>query len=559
VKDQDRKFLGLLFASLGIAVVLVLWWNLRVLPYQPQGYYSNTSHFYRLLLAGLSIALVLGFTGLSRLYPNISWPWRKNAPCRDIPMVKIYFSILIFVCFLGFLNYYQFDSKKFFKVGDYSDVTYYYVNSKYFKELGYFELFPAMILADREKNNRLKNLERYRDLHTYDIVSIRHAYENAEILKGRFSPARWQAFQNDVDYFLEQGAIGGWKYFFKDHGFNPPPPWTLVGGTLSKLVSVENVKIITMIDFVLVGAMFAGIAYAFNAQTLLFALLFFLCTFSGRWPVVGQSILRFDWLATLVLSVCLLKIKRPGWAGMTLMYSSLNRIFPTIFFWPLGVILLDSFIRKRKLESEQRRFIAGALVILAGLGLGAVLVLGPQAFVESKKNLAMHGSSDSYSSHRVGLSDAIFYRGEWTYQDLKRNGGIQGKAEKIAASSKYLYGLGILSLLFIAFYALKTKKPDYSLLYLCIIPLFIMQTPQINYYNLRLLLIMTHIQDPNQTRNKIGLVMLFLIEIITQASHVMGSWRYTTTCFTSIGLTVYFLIILVTLVLELKKPSVVYE
>jgi hypothetical protein len=407
-----------------------------------------------------------------------------------------------------------------------------------------------MIIADQERSHRLRRIKQYRDLRTYEVKNINYALSQKEAIKDRFSKQRWETFRHDVDYFLKKNAAGSWSYFFIDHGYNPPPTWTIVGGTLSKYVPVEHVKLLTMIDFVLVVFMFAVIAYVYNTETMLFSLLFFLCTFSGRWPVLGQSLLRFDWLVALVIAACMLKIKRHGWVGALFVYSSLTRVFPTIFLWPYGVVVLYHLITERRFAREHLRFLLGALFVIIILVGGALLVLGPNAFVESKNNLLMHGSTQSYSSHRVGLGDALFYRGEMTKDDLRNSGGILSKAENIADIQSLLYGLGILLLVFVAFYAVRTKRPVYELIYLSIVPLFCMQTPQINYYNMRILLILNHVYDFGKARNKIGLILLFMIEIATQYSHVCGNWRYTTTCITSIGLVIYFIILLVFLAID---------
>ena len=322
---------------------------------------------------------------------------------------------------------------------------------------------------------------------------------------------------------------------------------------MSSLVPVERIKLITSLDIVLVALMFLVIARTFGVQTMLFALLFFLCTFSGRWPILGQSLLRFDWLAALVSAVCMLKARRHGWAGGLLTYAGLNRVFPAIFMWPYLVGVVTYVIRKRRFAEDHLRFILGSLIVQAVLILGSLVSLGPGAFVDAKDNLMMHASPQSYSSHRVGLGDALFYRGETNRRDLNREGGIAAKADKIGQYQGLLYGLGIGSLVLIAVYVVRTRKSAFALTYLAIIPLYCMQNPQINYYNMRLLCVLAHMHGIHRLRHKLGLILLFIIECITQYSHVEGNWRYTTTCMTSIGLAIYFAGILVFLVRDLAQ------
>ncbi|HUH01861.1 MAG TPA: hypothetical protein VML75_07680, partial [Kofleriaceae bacterium] len=98
----------------------------------------------------------------------------------------------------GAANYYRFEAAQLTEVRDHYDVTYYYLNSKYFAELGYFELYPAMLIADAEGERQLRKVDEYRDLHTYDVVPRARATEQAARIRARFSPARWTAFRADV-------------------------------------------------------------------------------------------------------------------------------------------------------------------------------------------------------------------------------------------------------------------------------------------------------------------------------------------------------------------------
>ncbi len=535
-----------------LLIAAALWACLAIDPIKRNGYYGT--HYFRLVLAGVSIVLFIAFLAIRSRVKDLAWPWSINSLSKRSHAAKIIYTLLIVACIFGAFNYYQFDRTKLTQVGDYSDATYYYINSKYFEELDYFELYPAMLVADSETNNRLRNIKRYRDLHNYeDVVPKEKALENADAVKSAFTPERWEEFKHDVDFLVSHSPSGGWDYFFIDHGYNPPPTWTIVGGTLSKMVSVENLKRITMVDFALVVIMFVVLAYAFNAETMLFGLLFFLCTFSGRWPILGQSILRFDWLVALVLAVCMLKKGRHALSGVFLCYSALNRIFPAIFFWSYAVVVCVHFFKKRRPANEHIRFTVGAFIMLIVLVGSAWHTLGLEAFKTSARNLRMHGSWQSYSSHRVGLGDAVFYRGELTFDDMKKHGAAPGKGRLIQQIEPHLNILGLMALGLIAAYVIRTKKPIHELVYLSIIPLFCMQNAQINYYNLRLLLIMAHMGGLDKWRNRFGLVFLFLIEIVTQYSHIMGNWRYTTTCMTSIGLAVYLLIMVVLMLRDLRR------
>ena len=108
---------------------------------------------------------------------------------------------------------------------------------------------------------------------------------------------------------------------------------------------------------------------------LLYVLLFFLFSFSGRWPVLSHSLLRFDWSSMLVLSICMLKKERFVLAGACMAYAALNRIFPAIFFYPWVVVAAYDIIKQRRLPMRHIKFVAGAAVVtalLVGIAMAAV-------------------------------------------------------------------------------------------------------------------------------------------------------------------------------------------
>lgn len=505
------------------------------------------SHFNRLVIAVIAILLLcLRITIAQKcLNTSLKYPWTR-------PLAKdfLYSSLLVLLIFSCF-NYYQFDKNMVLKVGDHSDVTYYYLNSKYIHELGYYNLYPAMLIADQEENQRLTSIPYYRDLRSYSIVTRAHAFNESKSIKSNFTPIKWEQFSHDVSFFVDRNATGGWRYFFIDHGYNPPPTWTLIGSALSKSTPVEKIKLITSIDIVLVTGMFVAIFWAFGLEVMLWSGLFFFCTFSGRWPVLGQSLLRFDWLATLTMSVCFLKKNRHGLAGALMTYSALNRVFPAIFFYGYLMWAFTTAIKRRLVSDRQMKFFDSSLVTFMILIGAAYASLGPQIFVEATEKILRHASVESYSSHRVGLGDALLYRGETTREDIHMtHGGIKGKGIKLGEMMPLLRILGACSLIFIAWYIAKTDHHPADLIHLAIIPLFILTTPQINYYNLRILLIIYHASKINRPFHAIALIMLFAIEAVTQYVMAIGVERYAVTATTSIGLLIYLSINIIYYIFE---------
>ena len=91
---------------------------------------------------------------------------------------------------------------------------------------------------------------------------------------------------------------------------------------------------------------------------------------------------------------------------------------------------------------------------------------------------------------------------------------------------------------------IKTGSPVYTFMPLAVMPFFILTTPQINYFNLRILLFIWSIHLFKPFRSTVGLVMLFLTESLVVYGD-LHNVRYHTTSTTSVCLTAYFLFVVV--------------
>ncbi|TPV93364.1 MAG: hypothetical protein B7733_20870 [Myxococcales bacterium FL481] len=465
-------------------------------------------------------------------------------------------TLLAGACAYGIGNYYQFELNKVTDLHSYQDTTYYYVNSKYFEELSYFSLYPAMLMADEEQpdgDRLLDEVKRYRDLSTYRTRSRKLSAREREQIRGEFSEKRWQAFSHDVRELVKRWP-GGKTYFFSDHGYNPPPTWTVVGGTLASITPVEHVWVLAKIDLLLVILLLGLIARTYSAEVAAYSLLFFVTTYSGRWPMLGDSILRFDWCVALVAAACYLRREQALVAGSLLAYAALNRIFPAIFFFPVLMAFLVEYRRAGHVQRTHVRFVAGAAATTAVLVGAALWAYGIDAFVASKDNLLLHQSSASFSRYRVGFGTALGFRGEHTGHALAAAGGIAAKARLLDAWAGPIKALAAALLAFIAWWSVRGRWSSDRLLPLAIAPLFVLTNPQINYFNLRLLLIAWHFLALDRARNRFGLLALFGIEAMTQASHVVGNDRYATMAYTSIGLCVYFVAVYGGIAVEARWP-----
>jgi hypothetical protein len=325
---------------------------------------------------------------------------------------------------------------------------------------------------------------------------------------------------------------------------------------------VEQVDAILTVDVVLVVLMFIAVGWAFGTPTALLAMLFFLSTLSGRWPILGQSILRFDWQAALVIAICALKKNRHGVAGALLTYAALIRIFPGAFGIPYVIWWACDAWRARRahkplLRAEHKRFLVGAAATMVLVVGGAYATLGHQSFVDSIEKMKHHAGSDSFSSQRVGLGSALVYRFETSNREINAAGGLDRKGDEVGELGVYLKGLGLLSLVLMAYYIWRTRKPPWQLIWLGIYPIFIFTNPTFAYFNFRVVLVPLHLEHlPKNTDHVAAIVLLFLVEMLGHYLMTIELARYSVMGATSIALCVYLAWMIVLLGRELRQiPS----
>ena len=468
---------------------------------------------------------------------------------------KVYISILLAATVFGIFNYYLFDKKWTVGLDDYTDVTYYYLNTKYLDELGYSGFYAAVLTADKEyKNRHATKIRSYRDLRDNKMKSTQVAFEHGQEIKTNFTPERWEQFKKDCDYFMSRKKLNRLrKLFFTDYGYNPPPTWAVPGSILTALAKVEHVKIIALVDILFILAMFAVVAWAFGFEVMIYLALFFVCTFSGRWPVLSHSLLRFDWLSTLVMGIAFMKKEHYVTSGSMMAYAALNRIFPAIFFFPWLVYVAWKLLKDRRIPMEQWRFAFGAMVTTVILVASAVILFGAGRLEESAQKLIMH--NDSYGSHRVGLGDLFVWEGETTKKEIRANGGLRTKTKKVKSLKSTFWIFGLSTMLLISVYIIRTKRPVWELIHLAAIPMFCVTNTQINYYTLRMVLVLWHTSQmfKRPFYHGLGVVMLMATEILGHIYILDRHPRYVITTITSICLAVYYCAMMLWMLAEITK------
>jgi hypothetical protein len=253
------------------------------------------------------------------------------------------------------------------------DMYHQVIGSKYFQELGYFRLYECTWEIDAENSGHFKKVPEMRVIETVKIRPTAEVIGERDCA-GLFSDARREQFAADIDAFYELGGKSQWNKLFTDKGFNGTP---FHGWVLSRLVddveiNEDELNWLGLLDVFLLVIAFGFVIWAWDVKTAAIVILFFCANFPNRYIHMGGSILRFDYIAMLIIALALLKKDRFGLAGICVAWATAERMFPAVFAAGLGLKAGVELIATRKLERRYLMFgigFAGTLVVLFGLSL----------------------------------------------------------------------------------------------------------------------------------------------------------------------------------------------
>ena len=294
----------------------------------------------------------------------------------------------------------------------YGEMFHYYLGPKYFEELGYYELYNAVMVADAEQDNALAGSPFYTDLRTYQNRQREAALADGKRIRSLFSDARWNAFKDDVSYFKTATGMPhapGLILLLMDHGYNASPVSTVVLGAMTNAVPVTHLELLALLDVLLVAAMIVLVLRTFGLEMgALFAVYFFVNALNDHAHISG-SILRYDWLLFIVAAVCALEKGRYASSAFFLTLSAMMRVFPAVLFLGIAVVIAQKLKTARTLDSKHVRFGVAAAVtgltlfLLPAASLGSVL--GPWKDFAAKTELHDRGV---YVNH-LGLRGILLF------------------------------------------------------------------------------------------------------------------------------------------------------
>lgn len=508
------------------------------------------------------------YIALAALALALFWP-RRATPRGRRPWVVA----LALLTLLSGWNYARWGPKALVERIDTYDVIHYYLNAKYFDELGYLDLYPAMLLADHENDGPFFEKQGTQYLaqteergHYWDSIDNGLA-RGREVREQRFSPERWAQFEHDALYLqrvrgcMEKNRVGDcraelnealWRQLIVDHGFNGTTAWVLIARPIASVVPVEWVKLLGLLDVILLGIAIGAVVWAYGRVAGLWIALFLLTTYSTRWPYLTWVFLRYDWVAGLLLAMALLKRGHPFVAGLFAGYTSVLRMFPAVWMWgPFGkgvAGLVRGTVRRPLLVLA-----GGFLVAVLAIQGAATLAVGPHQVSTHFENMLDHNDPKQLSSRRVGLALAMS-TAPLSGTEQPTNITPEHK-EEIERQQPLRYGIAAVLLLALG-WAVRRLRDDEAYAY-GFLPFFWITTASYYYYVARVTLVLAHAADFERSwRHRTGLAMLFAMEVFANWSSVYaGKHRMVLIGTLAWMLVVYGLVQLVWMELEARTQE----
>lgn len=338
-------------------------------------------------MSALRILLAMG-CALWLLYEQRRRQLGSPIPHRTVKAVLGAIIVLAFGAYFDFFN----PNTRFPDFYHRHELYHHYLGAKYSREIGYTRLYVCAAVAEVElgRGAEVARAE-IRDLRTNRIQPVRETFvlSDPSRCKQHFSPAKWEAFKKDVDWFAAVSRGTYWENMRKDFGFHGPPVWSLTAKPLVSLGAAgdELFKLLCLPDVLLQAGMLVLFVWAFGWRVGAIAAVFMGCNGVSTFYWTGGAFLRQDWLFLLVAGVCLARKRKMFLAGAALTWAALLRLIPAAFLvgW-LIVIALHALRQHRKrgplLRPEHRRVLAGALVAFSVLVPASIAVTGPSSYKE---------------------------------------------------------------------------------------------------------------------------------------------------------------------------------
>jgi hypothetical protein len=250
----------------------------------------------------------------------------------------------------------------------------FYLGAKYQKEVGWFDLYKAAVLADAETTHRI-SVQQIRDNSTFELVPIQTAFADHDRILNNFGPERWEEFKRDWLQLMQQPIDV--NRVVQDHGNSNSPAWSFIAHPIAELVPFthDGQVFIALLDFLLMAVMWWFIWKTFDWRYACIGLVLWAAP-PNVFDYLGGSFLRWDWLFCLGLAICFMKREQWAIAGALFGYAVASKLFPLWFGVALGMRAVLTVWREGKVPEKYRRFAIATVASGAGIVLLSSAMFG---------------------------------------------------------------------------------------------------------------------------------------------------------------------------------------
>lgn len=374
---------------------------------------------------GIRIALATG-TALLIMYDMRAARLGLQQPTHVRKRIAICLTAVAFFTYFDFFN----PNTRYSEYYHRHEFYHYYLGAKFSNELGYTRLYECTFVAEIEnghgasiRKRQIRNLETNLLMPSVDT----YVFSKPELCKKHFAPDRWSSFKRDIAWFHQSAAGSYWEGMQHDHGYNPPPVWTMTGKLFANLAPAGDTffKVLAGMDIGLHLGIVCLFYWAFGWRVATVATVYWGANAPADFLWTGGAFLRQDWLFLLVAALCLARKRRFVLAGYALTWSALLRVFPAVFFVGCGVVItLTVFNQLRRraalrgesrllshLPRQHRRFVLGCALALGTLVPVSIAVCGPRSWVEFRDHTLKTHSGTPLTNH-MGLPAMLTHNWE---------------------------------------------------------------------------------------------------------------------------------------------------
>ena len=437
------------------------------------------------------------------------------------------------------------------------NMFHYVLGTKYFDEVGYYNLYNAILLADLEERRIFNPKWETRNQYTYEKFPIKNAIRLAKEngLRERFSDERWDSFKADMEVILRQRSIKFWKLPIADRGFNPSPAWLMVHKPFLNLVGdITKWKLLALcyIQVLFYLLTIFLVWWAFGLRSLLVFAFWFLIYIGNGTRMLG-GYFSYDWFFLTIGAVALLKKGFYVTAGPLLAYAAMMRGFPGLLAAYSSLQILVAIIRWKRPQKRHILFIGSlALSCILIFLLSSAVTGGISTWIDWKGKIEIHAERQVESGARVGM---LHLFANSTSKQMEPN----ERVERMKTNQWKFNATLLLCLPFVILAML--KRDDHNGIILGIALVFLSTLLSRYYFAIGALFVTWSVPDMSPKIKRISTYYLFSLLALIQIfslSELLNRREYYFVF--NIGISVYILFIVITfLVKDFYKPKQIID